>query len=221
MARRSHTAARPRARKKSGARSTEPTRDRILNASLQLFFDQGYEPTTVREITLACDLTPGALYNHFESKEEVLTAIILRAHDELEDQVLQAVARASNDPVAQLREMVHAFTAYHARYRLESRVSHRDFDALPPDQHAVIVARRRKVRTMFQSIIRRGADEGVFANPSLRDPIDASFITMSLINMCIYVVEWFDPAGEATVDRVASLHADLALRMLQSTTGSA
>lgn len=50
------------------------TRDRLLDAAVELFARQGYASTSVAEIQQACGLSPGsgALYKHFESKSALL-----------------------------------------------------------------------------------------------------------------------------------------------------
>lgn len=52
------------------------TRERILASATALFARQGVRATSVRDITEACGLSKGALYNHFPSKEAVLSSII-------------------------------------------------------------------------------------------------------------------------------------------------
>ena len=54
-------------------RMGSPARD-LTAAAVDLFYEQGAQATTVREITKACGLTAGALYNHFTSKEELLAS---------------------------------------------------------------------------------------------------------------------------------------------------
>jgi len=54
----------------------EETLRRILDVSLKLFLEKGYEQTTILEIVDNLGgLTRGAFYHHFKSKEEVLEAI--------------------------------------------------------------------------------------------------------------------------------------------------
>jgi len=54
----------------------EETIEKILDASLKLFLEKGYEETTVLDIVENLGgLTRGAFYHHFKSKEEVLYAI--------------------------------------------------------------------------------------------------------------------------------------------------
>ena len=50
-------------------------RERLLNASLQLFRQQGYEQTKVSEITRAAGVAKGTFFNYFPTKERVLLAL--------------------------------------------------------------------------------------------------------------------------------------------------
>ena len=57
------------------------TRDRILDIALELFTDQGYERTSLRQIAERLGFSKAAIYYHFASKEEILLALHLRLHD--------------------------------------------------------------------------------------------------------------------------------------------
>ena len=55
----------------------EETVQKILETSLRLFVEKGYEETTVLDIVANLGgLTRGAFYHHFKSKEEVLNAVL-------------------------------------------------------------------------------------------------------------------------------------------------
>jgi len=55
----------------------EETVQKILDVSLQLFMEKGFEQTTVLDIVAGLGgMTRGAFYHHFKSKEEVLTALL-------------------------------------------------------------------------------------------------------------------------------------------------
>ncbi len=51
------------------------TRQRIQDVALELFAEQGYEKTSLREIAECLDVTKAALYYHFKTKEEILVSI--------------------------------------------------------------------------------------------------------------------------------------------------
>lgn len=63
------------------AGGSHDTRERILEVALDLFIDQGYDKTSLREIAGRLGLTKAALYYHFPSKQDILMALHLRLHD--------------------------------------------------------------------------------------------------------------------------------------------
>lgn len=61
----------------------EETVQKILDASLKLFLEKGYEQTTVLDIVNSLGgLTRGAFYHHFKSKEEVFDALSDKLFDD-------------------------------------------------------------------------------------------------------------------------------------------
>ena len=60
----------------------EETVQKILDVSLKLFMEKGFEQTTILDIVNNLGgLTRGAFYHHFKSKEEVITALSERISD--------------------------------------------------------------------------------------------------------------------------------------------
>jgi len=51
------------------------TRQRIQDVALELFAEQGYEKTSLREIAEQLQVTKAALYYHFKTKEDILVSI--------------------------------------------------------------------------------------------------------------------------------------------------
>jgi AcrR family transcriptional regulator len=61
-----------------GAAAT--TRERTLDAALDLFIRKGYAETSLREIAAELGFSKAALYYHFESKQDILLALHMRIH---------------------------------------------------------------------------------------------------------------------------------------------
>ncbi|MFJ7047033.1 TetR/AcrR family transcriptional regulator [Streptomyces sp. NPDC101112] len=62
------------------------TRQRIQDVALELFAEQGYEKTSLREIAERLEVTKAALYYHFKTKEDILVSLfqdLQRPIDEL------------------------------------------------------------------------------------------------------------------------------------------
>lgn len=65
---------------RSNGQDQASTRDRILDISLELFIDKGYDKTSLREIAEQLGYSKAAVYYHFPSKEDILMALHLRLH---------------------------------------------------------------------------------------------------------------------------------------------
>jgi AcrR family transcriptional regulator len=82
----------PRARR---GRPRGSTRGRILDIAQELFIEQGYEKTSLREIAERLGTTKAALYHHFQRKEDIILELHLRLH---------ALGRDALDELAALQD---------------------------------------------------------------------------------------------------------------------
>ena len=57
-------------------RARSDTRARIQQVALELFAEQGYDKTSLREIAERLDVTKAALYYHFKSKEDIVRSLV-------------------------------------------------------------------------------------------------------------------------------------------------
>lgn len=78
----------------------ERTRLAIEEAAFQLFMDQGYHATSMRQIADHAELALGGIYNHFSSKEEIFAAILIDKHPY--KQILPLVLAAEGDTAEEL-----------------------------------------------------------------------------------------------------------------------
>ena len=60
----------------SGPHARADTRARIQAVALELFAEQGYDKTSLREIAERLDVTKAALYYHFKSKEDIVSSLV-------------------------------------------------------------------------------------------------------------------------------------------------
>ena len=80
-------------------KNSRNTKGRIVSAAWKLFYDQGYENTTVEEIIAESGTSKGSFYHYFEGKDALLETLSLIFDEKYEQ--LQAVAE-SMDAVAAL-----------------------------------------------------------------------------------------------------------------------
>ncbi len=191
-------------------------REQILERSLELFFRQGFRGTTVREIMLACGLTSGALYNHFQSKEDVLFTLIQRTNDAGTKFILDLVEDAADDPVTQLYAAVRASALYYAKDRAGSLVSTFEYIHLPEDQRATVVKQRREGRIFLEQKIQAGLDAGVFSLPENGGKNAVKLVATAVANLALRPSEVFGPTAALNDERLSDFHAELALQMVNA-----
>ena len=114
-------------------RVRQPTKERLLDAALELFAVNGFKATTVGEIEAAAGLQPrrGALYRHYASKEALMHAALERHLQSLGE----AEAAIDQLPVGDIRAEAMEAGAWLLgeldRERLIVRILEQDGDWLP------------------------------------------------------------------------------------------
>ncbi|MDY6875993.1 MAG: TetR/AcrR family transcriptional regulator [Chloroflexota bacterium] len=91
-------------------RKKQKTRQRLMQVALQLFREQGYDNTTVEEITNAADVAKGTFFNYFEAKEAILPALAASQLQRLEKSLLPEHG-APASPVARIKLALRLVTA--------------------------------------------------------------------------------------------------------------
>jgi len=70
-----------------GAAKAQATRTMLVDLAAELFAEQGYMQTSIRDVARQASLTTGAIYGHFRNKADLLVeAIHKRTEEELESQ---------------------------------------------------------------------------------------------------------------------------------------
>src|SRR5262245_28673375 len=187
---------------------------RLAEAAIELFYERGALATTVRDITGACGLTPGALYNHFASKDHLLYLVVRDIHRQVGDQLAARLATAGDSPATQLTAAVRLLVSHTAGFKKRSRVANREFTLLSGSRRMEVTSMRRQMRDRFADIILAGAQQGIFSLVGGDSVAAATMHAATTLTMCVRIsestLETSPLSGTALQDR----YAELALRMV-------
>jgi TetR/AcrR family transcriptional repressor of nem operon len=86
------------------------TREALLDAAMICMRQKGYEATSVDDILKGTELTKGAFYFHFHSKEDFALAVIDRALKQNWPRFEAALRTSGEDPYLPLRELFRVFS---------------------------------------------------------------------------------------------------------------
>ena len=87
----------------------ETRRQQILDAAAACFARGGFHRTTMQDICSEAELSPGAVYRYFQSKEDIIQAMCSRGHEEDAETIREAMEL--NDTAAIMDELTRIFFA--------------------------------------------------------------------------------------------------------------
>lgn len=93
----------------------ESTRERILDAALDIFSKKGYHDTRLDEIVQESHTSKGSIYFHFPNKEKLFLALVDQFADLLERRVTEAISQEASGMKrvhAALESVLHTFGKY-------------------------------------------------------------------------------------------------------------
>jgi len=96
--------------------SLPTTRDRIVQAAMELFWRKGYGSTSIADILETAKVNSGSLYYFFKGKQELLVAVLEAYRDGIDAMLLEPSWGEVEDPV----EKVFALLATYRRLLAET-----------------------------------------------------------------------------------------------------
>lgn len=185
---------------------------RVLAAAAALFQRDGAVATSVRDITRACGLTPGAMYKHFASKDDVLYALVRQGHDRMDRRIAEGLAAAGRGPEDRLRAFVRAYATGNLQNPEFARVVRREYVHLSPARYAGIVEQRRAVRETLTTILRSGHRRGRWR--LIGGQGGATRQAVMVLDMCSGTSAWFTPGGPTPATALVDAYVEAALRLV-------
>lgn len=155
------------------------THARFLEAAGKLFIEKGYEATTVNDIITAVDLSKGAFYHHFSSKDDVLMAVV----EQWSEMSMNLLTPLLNEPGLTALDVMERFFNLSRETKMKNLALLMEVGtAIFDDRNPALRQRyqtmlRRRMTPPMTSLIDRGNREGVFDVP---DPEEGALTILSI-----------------------------------------
>jgi AcrR family transcriptional regulator len=176
----------------------------ILTNAARLFSAQGYMRASIADLADACNLSRGALYHYFDSKEAILFAILDAHIREMIAHVEGAVA-AGGPTLTQFRNVIRAVVEVNAKSPHEQRVLIHDLSFLNEDEQQAIKKLERQLVDIVTDLLVRLDAEGKIVERTKK------IYTMILFGIINYTYTWYDPKGGMGPQEFADTAVDLFL----------
>jgi len=139
----------------------------FMSAALELFYQKGYENTTIKDIIDALGVSKGAFYHYFESKEDIIIAIA----SEFTSRAARIIEEIFERPdLSAVEKMNLAFASLNEYKIRESEWRTKFKGAILNDenlklQNMIISSMKNEIRGLYAGLIETGVKEGVFGDP--------------------------------------------------------
>lgn len=169
----------------------ESKRQLICEAAARLFRDKGYSATSMRDLAREVKLKASSLYNHIDSKEEILQEICF----ENARRFLDGMERVENME-GPAPEKIRALIRLHIRIATEDITSVTAFNDewrhLSEPQLTEFKALRHDYENRFRAIVEEGVDQGTFK------PLNTSIALHTLFSSVRWLYDWYQPGKKIT-----------------------
>ena len=176
----------------------------ILTAACALFAQQGYMRASIADLADACQLSRGALYHYFQSKEAILFAI-LDAHVRRMIADVEAAIGSKSTTLDQFRAAVRAIVELNARSSNEQRVILNDLSFLSEAEQKMIKSLERRIVDLISDLLIRLDKEGKIVKRTRK------IYSMMLFGILNFSYTWYDPKGGVDPEEFADMVVDLFL----------
>jgi len=191
-----------------GSRDGAKTGEAIREAAASLFFEHGYEATSLRSVAAAVGIQVGSLYNHINGKDELLTEIMVTVMDELEASVHTSVAEAGDSAVARLKAGLDSHIRYHAQHASEVFVGNSELRSLKDADRKAVLSRRRQYELFIKGLVEAAAEE-VGA-----DLLNAKLQTYAVLALGMHVSSWYRPRDGMPLEQVVDVYTRMSMRQI-------
>ena len=172
------------------------SRERVLNAACQLFYEHGYASASMRDLASAVGMTQAAIYYHFANKEEILFALVAEFNDRLYNLLVSAFASEAN-PEDGLRTAIEAHILLGRSCFREFKLVTEDKQKLTSDCAKQMHAREREIFDLYKNAIT------AIQNQKTSSSVDATVCTFNIISMINFIFKWYKPDGKLSLEAIA------------------
>lgn len=183
-------------KKTSVSRKRAAIEEEILRIAADKFGKQGYQATTLDEIATAAEVSRGAFYLYFPSKEELLRRMYSQVIAASQAAIEQIVAEELPVP-EKLRRIIRHQVRYMATNIPLSRVFFSEIFNLRPELGQWVRLANRTFGEVIERVVKEGVQKGELI------PLHPKRFTYALMGMCNWMHRWYRPGGEWTPDTVA------------------
>jgi len=184
----------------------------ILEKAGLLFWQKGYNNTSMKDIANACECKPANFYNYFSGKEDILYEVVKGITVKNVSAVGHLAEDEETDPIEQLRVFIKNHFDLHIHLEQTSAMlSDTSMRHLSQEHREEIVKMRDVYQNTLLKIIQRGQEAGLFSRN-----IDERVISYYIPSMIIRSSIWYSSKGRLSIEELSEVLIDFVLNGIRN-----
>lgn len=174
----------------------ETRKEEIINTAARLFKEKGYSAVTMRDIAKAMGIKAASLYNHINSKQEILSNIIITLAEEF-TKGMEIIKNSNNNSTNKLKNIVDLHVKIAANNTFGMASLNNDWMHLE-EKLEYYLELRKYHENNFRQIIETGIKNNELVNA------DADVILFSVLSTLRSLYIWIPRKEELNLQNLAS-----------------
>ena len=203
------TKVRSKGRGANGSPDREQRWDEIIHAAASIFYEKGYEATSLQDIASAVGLLKGSIYYYIDTKEDLLYELVVRAQAVFRETLVEDEDLAASPAPLRLRQFVLRFMRLKEREREWGIVAEREFMRLSKGSLSKVIAGRKEFSQFVEGIVEQGIADGDFDAD-----LDLALATSMVFELMKSSHLYRRPRGTLSLVELADSYSTFAIRGL-------
>ena len=177
----------------------------LLEAAADVFFEKGYDATSLQDIADRIGILKGSIYYYIKTKGDLLAHLLREAH-ETGLRNVEPIAKREGDPVERLKDMIRAHVRYVCSDRARTAVFLHERKRLDPDQRKEVFGDEHAYRRLFQDVIKEAQTAGL-----VRKDLDSKLLSLCMLGSLNSLYQWYRPNGAYSIQKIADHYIAVSL----------
>jgi len=183
-------------------------RGQILDKASRLFYERGFDATSIRDIAKLVSISSSTMYHHFATKQEVLHEIVRRFMTDFVEATVPTLRDKSLSATERIRLTIVKHIEISDERRAELLIGNPIRHALDPAQRELGI----KLQAAYHDAVRDAITDGCRTGEFTVD--DVSLVTMAILDMLNGIREWFSPDGRLTRAQIIDRYTGIVMTIL-------
>ena len=172
------------------------SRQEIINAAIDLFYEYGYQKASLRDLSRKVGLTQAAIYYHFRNKEEILYTIIEKSSNDLYF-TLKSCLSGKKDAVEELRDAIlqHILSIKHGRKGAKIIIEDKRF--LSGDLNKLVKEKEKAIFYLYKNHLVE-----LQRMKRIKDG-DLTVATFGILGTINWLYHWYHPEKNLSLEQLA------------------